>query len=30
MGLFYTVAGALVMVSFVYCFVFVDGKGKGF
>jgi len=29
MGLFEYVAGGLTLLSFVYCFVFVDAKGKG-
>ena len=29
MGLFLWVASTLTMISFVYCFVFVDAKGTG-
>ena len=29
MGLFFWVATTLTLVSFIYCFVFVDAKGTG-
>ena len=28
-GIFFWVATSLTLISFVYCFVFVDSKGKG-